>query len=747
MEEIRDVVTSIVKGCKLGGLDVQDVLAAFVARTVVESSTSTFALDKPVTVERREQIVLESIERLLERDNPALETLKMQVEYDSSFLKEDLEAQRVLRLRNKMIATHKMGITEVEMEDANDFESLTILYRKIFKFLLDYPPNAKLNDRLVEREVAAALESVFPRIGLKAFLGLKKDERAAQLMELARITLGIRLFNRDQGRGGAGIDSMDKDSTMLAAAMVRDIDREVEYFADACSKYQTAITRALLERRRRSQIEARVAHNVYTAEAKKLEAGVGGGEGGPKAQSALEENELLLAQLNAAGEPLPAYVVDRWQKELSNRRQYLNFLRTLQDEVRTLRDKIASLGESIAMELLNVKTLVSNKAAVPKEQVYPRFDALGSYWVRLHEEVTVLVARSNTFAALCAFRLSFNPTLLERYYDVDAVGDAAEATVLDAAGGGGGGGRVAEDKGGASSSSAAERKGGEHYRSGGDAAADDYYGGEGQRPNSPGSEHQGSGNGATLLTVHNAPDFMLLPLELQGYCPWTLCHAKGFLVPGKPALGVVRYDNMYFVCENAVAIDEFLKNPEYYLLEIRQRGLQHPEFIHLLRLEKWFPKASIARLLEQNDFDPRSTGGKPSTRDASTGTPTHFMESHFDVNYHWNEWELRRRALKVVALKGCATSTTQTDASHFRRDNETQVYTLREKGSQTKRDKGVNPPIVTQYVAGLRGTLPDDAKSVSRFVRGDDDGDERVEAGAKAAAKPGARVVTLKLDL
>ena len=37
-----------------------------------------------------------------------------------------------------MIATHKMGIVDVVMEDAHDFEALTSLYRKIFRFLLDY---------------------------------------------------------------------------------------------------------------------------------------------------------------------------------------------------------------------------------------------------------------------------------------------------------------------------------------------------------------------------------------------------------------------------------------------------------------------------------------------------------------------------------------------------------------------------------------------------------------------------------
>lgn len=42
-------------------------------------------------------------------------------------------------------------------------------------------------------------------------------------MELSRIILGIRLFNREEGRGGAGLDTMDKDSNLLANVLSQDI--------------------------------------------------------------------------------------------------------------------------------------------------------------------------------------------------------------------------------------------------------------------------------------------------------------------------------------------------------------------------------------------------------------------------------------------------------------------------------------------------------------------------------------------
>ena len=120
---------------------------------------------------------MQSIEKLLERDNPGLETVKMQVEYDESFLAEERSSQKAIKTRNKMVSTHKKLITEFQLEDSSDFQSLTTLYKMIFRFLLEFPPNGHPNDKVVEREVAAALESVFPRIGLKTFVQLSLEEK------------------------------------------------------------------------------------------------------------------------------------------------------------------------------------------------------------------------------------------------------------------------------------------------------------------------------------------------------------------------------------------------------------------------------------------------------------------------------------------------------------------------------------------------------------------------------------------
>ena len=47
MEDIKDIVDSIVRGCALGGIEIPELLAAFVARTIVESNASSFSLIIP----------------------------------------------------------------------------------------------------------------------------------------------------------------------------------------------------------------------------------------------------------------------------------------------------------------------------------------------------------------------------------------------------------------------------------------------------------------------------------------------------------------------------------------------------------------------------------------------------------------------------------------------------------------------------------------------------------------------------
>ena len=97
------------------------------------------------------------------------------------------------------------------------------------------------------------------------------------------------------------------------------------------------------------------------------------------------------------------------------------------------------------------------------------------------------------------------------------------------------------------------------------------------------------------------------------------------------------------------------------------------------------------------------------------------MEENIVPSYSWNEWDLRRRALQIVnmRLKQMKTHSTQTDLSHYRRDNTTQ-YWLKQPladgsmpgiDTQTGIERATNVPKQKKFITGLRGK-PNDPVSV-----------------------------------
>jgi hypothetical protein len=56
---------------------------------------------------------------------------------------------------------------------------------------------------------------------------------------------------------------------------------------------------------------------------------------------------------------------------------------------------------------------------------------------------------------------------------------------------------------------------------------------------------------------------------------------------------------MYYVLDHAIGMKQFMDRPDFYLSKIRERAMANPEYIHLLRLHRWFPTAAISKLLNQ----------------------------------------------------------------------------------------------------------------------------------------------------
>ncbi|KAG2375043.1 hypothetical protein C9374_010047 [Naegleria lovaniensis] len=84
-------------------------------------------------------------------------------------------------------------------------------------------------------------------------------------------------------------------------------------------------------------------------------------------------------------------------------------------------------------------------------------------------------------------------------------------------------------------------------------------------------------------------------------------------------------------------------------------------------------------------------------------TETHPVESYIDPKYEFSQWKLRKNVVQAADLRNKKDSKAQTIQSHFRRDNDCQVYLKKEKDTQTPKETGTNPIKHTRYIKGLRG--------------------------------------------
>lgn len=497
--------------------------------------------------------------------------------------------------------------------------------------------------------MAAALESVFPRISLKAFINLSAEEKYAQLDELANIVLGIRVFNQHIGKGGVNIPNPEQEAVELLRKLEISLSEEVEKAQSTCVQLQEIIVHSHLHR----------------------------------------------------PQGVTPNMLSRWKDELINRRQYLSYLQSLQEDMTVSARKVGSLRETITSLMDDLQQLVGNRASVPKEQVYPKFYEIAAQWTALYHEYKVIGGRTRTTGVLRTFCNSYTPSLRSGMefqagsttaLEEDAL--AAEAAVCVTMEG-----RDLADIGSAKTTEFEVKTGDQESVVTGEPSDLPRH--------SPAAtmlplEKDMAVERPVKLSIESTPEFMQLPLEYQGFCSWTIVKRQGLLLPGKPELGVIRYQNRFFVFAHQVAINTFMDNPDVFVQGALQRAVLSPELIHLLRLQEAFPHTCITRMLQGDNGKARSKSvlTAPEKRDAGTETPIHFVDKKLESGYHWNEWVLRRRALQVANLRNCVTKSQQTNMSHFRRANDAQVYLHRAKHTQTNRSSGSKPPQHVQYFAG-----------------------------------------------
>lgn len=372
MADLDIIVKMIIYKCRELGNPVTEPLAAYVAQTIINPDTGKFYMEGQLSEEEAKELAERVIDRLQETKSSSLNTIKLQIGYDSAYVQQ--EYQRQQNITNLSHESNRLidEIVSYEPRSGNDFEGITMLYKRIFNYLLYKNKqhilgnfsSIKLTQTIsntIEREVAAALESVLPRAGLRPFISLATPEKVAQLCELSNIVIGIRLFNRDIGKGGVGLESFDDIINHPARNLINELNDEVAEIMESSDNYT-------------------IYFNVLS-------------ELGDDAGS--DEDVQL------------------YKDELTYKRQFLIYILELKSDVQISEQNIDDLQSKYIKEITELKELIGNKSSIPKDQVYPRFDNLSQIYSQLLEEKNLAILRRELFKVLLEYKDLAVSSLLE----------------------------------------------------------------------------------------------------------------------------------------------------------------------------------------------------------------------------------------------------------------------------------------------------------------------------------------------
>nr|XP_060472108.1 cilia- and flagella-associated protein 206 isoform X3 [Panthera onca] len=445
----------------------------------------------------------------------------------------------------------------------------------------------------------AALQSIFPQAELGTFLTLSKKDKERQLKELTMVVTGIRLFNRDCGKGGEGIDDLPAILQEAIPATTQHIDSQLQIAQDQAYRYT-----AILE--------------------------------------TVAENPLLSMELQP-------YML---KEALYNMRQYETFLQIILSDIITCAQEVEMMIKQLGAQLEQLKMTVKSKTAVPTSQVFPIFIALSNLWTSFQDETVLISVLSNLTTHLEPFlgahELLFPEKVMQNLLD----GLTVKTDVC----------RMKE-----------------HMED---------------------RVHPVDFRKQEWLFPETTANFDKLLIQYRGFCAYTFATTDGLLLPGNPAIGILKYKEKYYTFNTRDAAYLFAESPENYIDLIKEKAKKNAELIQLLELHQQFE--TLIPYSQMKDVDKHHI--KPITKcESSTQTDTHILPPTIVRSYEWNEWELRRKAIKLANLRRKVTHSVQTDLSHMRRENCSQVYPPKDASTQSMRESSTRVPRPQIYIAGLRG--------------------------------------------
>ena len=144
------------------------------------------------------------VNKLEDEYTPPMITLKMQYYFTCNFQQKNKMVKRnraELLLRLKVLEQEIIDVKTVSEEDY-----INVLYKKMVYYIGLASGLGSPSIESVYKEVRAALGSILDRNEIKEFTTQPRYVKLDNLAEFTKLVTGIRLFNRDCGKGGEGME-------------------------------------------------------------------------------------------------------------------------------------------------------------------------------------------------------------------------------------------------------------------------------------------------------------------------------------------------------------------------------------------------------------------------------------------------------------------------------------------------------------------------------------------------------------
>ncbi|NXE19830.1 CF206 protein, partial [Ardeotis kori] len=592
---IKQIIREIGQECTAQGQAVSETLVAFMVKAVCLDPRNHFNVDPILTKKDAQNLIQLCVARLLDTTNPSLSTIKMQVYFDMNYANRAELLSEQHRVLEGRLAPAVRDITDSRPRVQAEMENV---YRKIVSYVLLSSGLGSPTDIEVVREVTAALQSVFPQTELVTFISLSKKSKEQQLKNLAMLVTGIRLYNKECGKGGSSIDDLPAILNEAIPSATQTIDEGLNTCHTLAHQYT-----ALLE--------------------------------------SMQEDQHRFRQLSSF----------KLKEALFNVRQYEAFLCILLSDAITSAQEVGKMIVQFATTMDRLKNIVQNKVSVETKEVFPLFVALSNLWTSFQDEILLLSFLTNMTNNLQQFS-----EIHSQLFPEEVLTSLLEGVT------------VKSDE--------------ERIR-----------------------ETMGTGMNVSdfknqeWLFPQTTDNFDQLPIQYHGFCAHAI-GVKGLTLPGNPAIGILKHKERCYVFSSKEAAYIFAQDPDKFIQLNVEKAKEYAELFQLLELHHQFEY--LAPYAQARNADKCLT--KPTTKcDSSTQTDTHILPPTIVTSYEWNEWELRRKAIKLANLRRKLTHAMQTDLSYMRRETSTQVYLPKDAGTQTKRDNSSNVPRPQIFLEGLRG--------------------------------------------